>query len=277
VLEVIHVHARRPVGAPPLLFVHGAYIGAWCWAQYFLPYFADHGFDCYALSLRGHGESEGIETLQLHGIDDYVADVFAVAQGLPATPIVIGHSMGGAVAQRFASRYPIAGLALLASVSPQGLLPSSIGLMLRDPLLSMDLAMVLAGLGRHADFDRLRRALFAVDMPASRAAGYFAKMQSESSRALAELSCLHLDPRRRRLSVPLVVIGAEYDGLFFEETIEASARWYGIKPTTAARVGHTMMLDVNWQQAARVLLEWTVANFADKKRTRIANGRPRRD
>ena len=39
-LEII---VRQPEGRQqphPLLFVHGAYSGAWCWDEYFLPYFA---------------------------------------------------------------------------------------------------------------------------------------------------------------------------------------------------------------------------------------------
>ena len=38
---------------PPLVFIHGSYHAAWCWAEHFLPYFAQRGHDCYALSLRG--------------------------------------------------------------------------------------------------------------------------------------------------------------------------------------------------------------------------------
>lgn len=38
---------------PPLVFVHGSYHAAWCWAEHWLPFFADSGFDCYAVSLLG--------------------------------------------------------------------------------------------------------------------------------------------------------------------------------------------------------------------------------
>ena len=43
-LEVI---ARTPKGRArptPLLFVHGAYGGAWEWDEHFLPYFAERGW-----------------------------------------------------------------------------------------------------------------------------------------------------------------------------------------------------------------------------------------
>lgn len=38
---------------PPLVFVHGSYHAAWCWAEHWLPFFSGFGYDCYALSLLG--------------------------------------------------------------------------------------------------------------------------------------------------------------------------------------------------------------------------------
>ena len=39
-----------------IVFAHGAYQGAWCWKEFFMPYFSRIGYDCYALSLRGARE-----------------------------------------------------------------------------------------------------------------------------------------------------------------------------------------------------------------------------
>ena len=39
----LEVLARMPAGdakGTPLLFVHGAFTGAWCWEEHFLPFFA---------------------------------------------------------------------------------------------------------------------------------------------------------------------------------------------------------------------------------------------
>ena len=38
---------------PPLVFVHGSYHAAWCWAEHWLPFFSGFGFDSYAVSLLG--------------------------------------------------------------------------------------------------------------------------------------------------------------------------------------------------------------------------------
>jgi alpha-beta hydrolase superfamily lysophospholipase len=46
-----------------VLLVHGICVGAWVWEQHVMPYLADAGFEVHALSLRGHGASEGRERL----------------------------------------------------------------------------------------------------------------------------------------------------------------------------------------------------------------------
>ena len=47
------VEKEEECHSPPLVFVHGSYHAAWCWAEHWLPFFSASGFDCYALSLLG--------------------------------------------------------------------------------------------------------------------------------------------------------------------------------------------------------------------------------
>ena len=82
-IEVISRRPRRPSKHPPLVFVHGAYGGAWIWDQHFLPFFAERGYEAHALSLRGHGESGGWEQLAFARLSDYVADLEQVALAMP--------------------------------------------------------------------------------------------------------------------------------------------------------------------------------------------------
>jgi len=78
-LEVLSQSPQQRTHPTPLLFVHGAWHGAWCW-QNFLPYFAGHGYETHALSLRGHGRSEGWEGLRWHGVRGYIADLEQVIE-----------------------------------------------------------------------------------------------------------------------------------------------------------------------------------------------------
>ena len=118
-----------PRPKPPLLFLHGAFHGAWCWSEHFLPFFAAAGYDSYALSLRGHGGSELGEqhpagatgTLQSH-----LADIASFIATLECPPVLLAHSLGGLLAAAYAGqvaagqRPPLAGLALLAATPPSG-------------------------------------------------------------------------------------------------------------------------------------------------------------
>ena len=94
-LEIISRYPSVDTHSTPLLFVHGALHGAWCWEVHFLDYFAQHGFAAHAVNLRGHGNSETRDSLRWTRIADYVQDLTNAAGQLPSLPILIGHSMGG--------------------------------------------------------------------------------------------------------------------------------------------------------------------------------------
>jgi len=255
-LEVVRRGTGRGRRHPPLVFVHGAYCAAWCWDEHFLPYFAEQGHECLALSLRGHGASAGRDTLSFASLDDYVADLAAVIAGLPRPPVIVGHSMGGAVAQRYAQVNDVAGLVLLASVPPRGLWDAAVELWWRNPSLLADLALVQSGHEQWANLDRLRTALFAPDMPRGLARRYLARMQHESERALFDLSALHWFAIPEAIPYPVQVIGGACDGLFGVTAVEATARWYGTEPLVLPDLGHTLMLDVCWRDAAEPILMW---------------------
>ena len=132
-LEVRSRLPSTPARKAPLLFVHGGYCDAWCWDVYFLPWFARRGHAAHALSLRGHGESDGRDMLWVAGLDDYASDVERVAASLPAPPILVGHSMGAAVVERLVATRPVRAAALLAPLPPAGLLTVATRLAAENP------------------------------------------------------------------------------------------------------------------------------------------------
>ncbi len=66
-----------------------------------MPWFADAGFASYAVSLSGHGRSRRRDLLDSYSISDYVNDLAEVVAELPVAPVLIGHSMGGMVVQKY--------------------------------------------------------------------------------------------------------------------------------------------------------------------------------
>jgi len=107
-LEILRVRPPEGVAAKnvPLVFLHGAFAGAWCWAERFLPWFAMRGYTCLAPSFRGHGGSGGAARINQFGIADYQSDLASAIAGLNRPPVLVGHSMGTILCQYLASYDP---------------------------------------------------------------------------------------------------------------------------------------------------------------------------
>ena len=144
-LEVITRVPETGARPTPVLFVHGMFHSAWCWEEHFLPYFAQSGYAAHALSLRGHGGSEGRERFRWISLADYVSDLKQVVNQLTSPPALVGHSMGGMIIQKYLQSHQSPAAVLLASVSPKGLLPVTLRVFRLHPLIFMKAKEGLAG------------------------------------------------------------------------------------------------------------------------------------
>ncbi|MBK5942449.1 MULTISPECIES: alpha/beta hydrolase [Halorhodospira] len=238
---------------PPLLFIHGAFAGAWCWEVHYLPHFAGLGYEAHALSLRGHGASAGRETLNSASLSHYVEDVAEAVESLPHPPVLIGHSMGGLVVDiALRQGVPAAGAVLLASVPPTGLAPSGMQMMLTEPRLLWQMG-ILQGFGpAWVDVDEAHRALFAEEMDPEVLLDYTSRMQPESQLALFEMGFPRW-PRWGGVSVPVAVIGAEEDVIIPQWMVRTTAWLYGVEPRWIPGAGHATMLEPSWRRGADCL------------------------
>ncbi len=256
-LEII---TRRPAGTArpvPLLFVHGAFSGAWIWDAHFLPWFAAQGWEAHAVSLRGHGGSEGREQLHGFGLSDYIDDVLAAAaERCAVPPVLIGHSMGGIVVQRALARRRFPAAVLMASTPPHGLWSSTLGLAWRAPDVLGQMATLMTFGTAAVDPRAVRRAMFSDSTPAEEAARYEPFLQEESRRILAEIGGWIPFPVLPPRDVPLMVLGADQDLLFPRTEVLATARALGVQPQFLPGLGHAMMLERDWQRAAERVGAW---------------------
>lgn len=253
-LEVLFREAKGATPRTPLLFVHGAYVGAWCWEAHFLDWFAARGRSAHALSLRGHGGSEGGAQLNDFGLEDYAEDVARAAADLPQPPVLVGHSMGAMVVQKYLEYAEAPGAVLACPVPAYGLLPSSFRLAWTRPALFAGLNAVASG-GRAAP-EVLEGALFAGHIGPERLAQCYQRMQRESRRALLDMSGWGLPQPWRAARAPTLVLGAEKDSLIAHGEAQASARLLGADYRLLAGLGHAIMLDEGWEGAAGAIAGW---------------------
>lgn len=257
-LEVISHRPRGQARATPLLFVHGAYAGAWIWEPYFLPYFAWHGYEAHALSVRGHGNSDGSETLMSARLRDYVADVEQVMATLPAPPIVIGHSMGGVVVQHLMHRHSktLPGAVLMASGPPHGVVGSLWNMIFERPDLLWQIIQVELFGPLSPDDSWVRKALFSDHTPVEVVRHSLLRLHRESLLVCLDLLGLDLPPSTRCLDMPVLVLGAERDPFIYQGALEQTGKTYGTAPEVFAGMAHAMMIDYDWEKAAARILEW---------------------
>ncbi len=261
----LEVLSRKPEGEalkkPPLLFIHGAYVGAWCWEEHFLDWFAARGYAAHAVSLRGHGRSEGHDRLDQFGLADYTEDVCHVARELPAPPVLIGHSMGALVAQKCLDRLPgVPAMVLACPVPTFGLLPSSFSLAMTRPTLFAGLNSVATGGG--ASPEALAEALFADPPENGNLERCYRRMQRESQRALLDMSGWGLPVPWFTRRPPTLVLAAARDALFSVVEVQGTASVLGAKFELLPGLGHALMLDGGWERAAAAIETWIAGRTA---------------
>jgi len=255
-LELLHEAPKaqaRPV--PALLFVHGAFCGAWCWQQTFMPWFAARGFDCWAVSLEGHAGSEGRHYLGAVSIEDYRRNLCSVVKLMKQPPIMIAHSMGGFVLQQYLQHSALPGAAFLASVPPTGMATPSLRMMTQAPALFMKLNLYQHG-SYDPDVRELRDLLFSTDAPIEAIETAIRLCQPESERAVMDMAMVNPLSIRQIHPTPTLVLGAAEDQLIGPEDVVATARQLGVSAEILPQMGHMMMMDTHWEHTALRLLTW---------------------
>lgn len=244
-----------------LVFVHGAWHGPWCW-------------DRWSAVARANGYATASPTLPAHDrvgdptriwprVSRYVDHVRTVVESIDGPVIVVGHSMGGYVVQRVLEdgAAGVAGAVLVASVPRRGVAGATARLLRESPgrtiraLGSADLYRLVATPGL------VRRRFFSPATTDDVVDDCHRRLQNESMSALLPMLLRWVRPAD--IDVPVMVLGAEDDGIFSVRSQRRLARAHG---TTVQLVpgGHDVMLDVAADGAAHLVLDWVRRTVRDR-------------
>lgn len=208
--------------------------------------FIDAGFPAEAIDLPGHGINRvDIASLQTLGLKDYANAIERHVQSYSESPILVGHSMGGYLAQDYVLRgHPARALVLLASVPPRAMRWEMLQFAFRHPMtaVSMDWSKQEAMQDR---MDRVRSILMTPKDSPEQVRFVADLLQAESLHALKELG-LHELPEAH-LPVPVFVgIGAQ-DILIRPEIQATMARDYGVTPHIYPEMAHMLPVETGFE------------------------------
>jgi pimeloyl-ACP methyl ester carboxylesterase len=229
-----------------LLLIHGALHGPWCWDG-FAQRLAAQGHDVRAVDLRPR---KGL----WRRVRGYVEEAERAAAAFAAPPILVGHSLGGLVVQKFLERNAAPGGVLMACPLPGGALRAVARQWLRHPG-----PMLKAGLTRRfrplvATPALVRAHFFTPETPQDIVDRCFTALEDDSSFAL--FATLAARPRPERVTAPMLVLGAARDAMLSTVSIRRTARAYRAEAVIFPGMGHNMMLDQGWESVADRIADW---------------------
>ncbi len=244
-----------------ILLIHGMWGGPHLWDR-FRPFFEERGHRCLTPALRHH---QGPPSAPVHpelgttSLLDYAADLEAEVKSLPERPWIVGHSMGGLLAQILAARGLAEKAVLLTPAAPRGILalrPSVVRTFFR--------AMTSWGFWKRPFLPTYAEASYALweNLPEEERRAHFARFVPESGRAAFEIGLWPLDFRKasevdeRKVACPVLVVAGGRDRITPEPVVRRVARKYGAAYQVFPRMAHWVVGEPGWEEVAGFVLGW---------------------
>ncbi len=241
--------------------IHGAFCGPWVFERFRRPFEAA-GYRVHAPMLRHHAHGAPVpRALGTTSLVDYAADLATFIAKLDAPPVLLGHSLGGLLAQMLAAKGLARALVLLAPCPPWGVLPSTLF------EIASAQTMLLAG-----DFwnqplkpDYWVAAANSLDrLPPAERHKVFARFVPESGLATFEIMHWAFDLKRAALVhaqdvvCPILCLTGSHDRINPPSTVRRIAERYKGRAIYEEIEGHSHWLvgEPGWETIAARALGW---------------------
>jgi pimeloyl-ACP methyl ester carboxylesterase len=240
----------------PILFIHGAFGGAWIWTELFMRHVAKRGRPSAALSVRGHGRSDGRDVLRSATLTDYAKDVRRALAEFVEPPIIVAHSLGALLAQRLLGHVSMRAIIMLAPLPPEGLSILGPWLLLSRPTIWLDVLNAALGAVRYGQPAGAREGLISQRLSAQDARRYAALMVAEGPRVLSDAHLPLPVVSAAFLRIPALVIGAADDPLISRQTCRRTAAYDLADYLLAEDCGHMLPIEPVAESVADQVLDW---------------------
>lgn len=248
-LQALHWPTVDLQAPQTLLAIHGIWVGAHVWKD-FGAYLAAQGYETYAVWLRHHQPGSDPAQLEGLGLQDYAEDVAAVVREL-GSPVLVGQSMGGLLAQIVATLTEPSGLALLSSAPPFGI-PVI-------PRLSLLITSIRNFVGRPFNSSPMHPfadEAFLEHVGPAQHARLSAHRIPEPRRLARQLAFWPPIVRASQIQCPVFVGAGDDDPVIRPWVTRRIAARYRVIPNFYHGRGHMLNLEPGWQAVGDDLVRW---------------------
>ena len=241
--------------ATPIILQHGMWHGAWCW-QPWQALLAEWGWETHAHSLPGHGGSPVQRPIRWCTLQYYYEFLNTEVRRQPVRPVLLGHSMGGALCHWWLKYGPplpamvmlapwnhadmVGSLGFTSRIDPWGALLGTITLSatpaIRTPQLAFDWFCTAGALLSPEELH--------------------ARLGPESGLVLLQYSRDFGWTPAPRAHSPLMIVAGGADYCLPPRFVRPAAEHYGCEYVEVAGAGHDLMLERSYAETAQTIHAW---------------------
>jgi pimeloyl-ACP methyl ester carboxylesterase len=246
-----------------IYMIHGMWVGPWCWNGY-RSVFEEQGHRCVATTLPFHDadpRDAPDPRLGSMGLLDYAEVLEGELRRLRTKPILMGHSMGGLLAQILAARGLAKAVVLLAPAAPAGIL-----VLAPSVIQSFWSIQTTWGFWRRPVRPTPEEAAYSVLhlLTEEERQDTYQKFVYESGRTVFEIGYWFLDAHgasrvdESKVDCPVLVVAGAHDRI----TPASTARRVALKYETVstyrefAAHAHWLVAEPGWEEVAGYVGEW---------------------
>jgi alpha-beta hydrolase superfamily lysophospholipase len=253
--EIEHIirYPQNQTHTTPILLQHGAWHGAWCW-EYWLDYLAFLGYEVHMINLPGRGKSSlNKGHINLYTLGDYVNILANEVGRISPTPVVVGHSMGGGILQKYLEKHQLPGAVMVAAIPACGAWGMMLRLTIRHPITTIK-SFLTMNMYCFVETPALARELFLSADAEIDVVKFQQQLVSDS--VAAGMQVVFPFAKVNEAATPIMVLASGKDRFSTLEEQKTTVKKYKSKMIVFEEQAHDLMLERGWRKAADTVDEW---------------------
>jgi non-heme chloroperoxidase len=246
-----------------IVMIHGMWGNDWCWKNY-KQFFEDKGYRCVTPVLRYHDidpQSDPPQQLGTTSVLDYADDLEREIKQLDSLPILMGHSMGGLLAQILGSRGLAHILVLLSPAPPRGIIA------LKPSVIKSFMSVLLKwGFWKNPMRQTFDEAVYSMMhlLSEKEQREIYGRFVYESGQAACEIGFWLLDLKKAtrveesKVTCPVLVIAGSEDRIHPVPVMQQVANKYRAVSTYKEFPNHAHWIigEPGWEEIAQYIDDW---------------------